>query len=262
MGKRPFSQHFLFDDKILNRIIDASEISEKDTIVEIGPGLGSLTKLLLDRAQTVIAIEIDRILYEKLKEKLSRFKNLQLILGDALKFDYKSIGEFKVVSNIPYHITTPLIFKLLEYRTFLKSMTLTTQKEVADRIVAENGSKIYGVLSIMVQYFSAPSIKFIIPKSAFKPSPKVDSAVVFFDILREPYVKVKNENVFFKTVRASFAQRRKTIANNLRSLHRDTLSILKKAGIEPNRRAETLSLKEFAHLSNVMVEYGFERTED
>jgi len=255
MKKRRYGQHFLFHDPLLTRIVEVAGIQDRDTIVEIGPGYGTLTKKLSERAKRVIAIEIDHRLYESLKKILSEYKNIELIHGDALRFDYQGIGQFKVVSNLPYSITTPLIFRLLEERDSLKSMTLTLQKEVARRIVATWGNKTYGVLSIMVQYRTLPRIEFYIPKGMFKPAPKVDSAVVYFDILRAPSVEVKDEDLFFRIIKTSFGKRRKTIANSLKPFDKDIRQLLQQAGIEPERRPETLSIKEFAKIANLLKDF-------
>jgi len=170
--------------------------------------------------------------------------------GDALQFSYEAIGEFRVVANIPYYITTPIIFRLLDARKNVKSMTLTIQKEVAERIVAQPGCKDYGVLTIMIQYFAQPELKFIIPKEAFRPMPKVDSAVVHMNILEQPCVTVKDEKMFFRLVKTAFSQRRKTLSNSLKSFGTDIKDVMISAGIDPQRRPETLSIGEFARLSD------------
>jgi 16S rRNA (adenine1518-N6/adenine1519-N6)-dimethyltransferase len=169
--KRPFGQHFLFDTNILKKILQCSKLNPDDTVIEIGPGLGTLTKLLSDNVRKVIAIEFDKKLTGRLKENLSTKNNVDIIIADALKFQYESINErFKVVSNIPYNITTPLLFRLLEYKDKIPSMTLLLQKEVAKRIVAGPGSKEYGVLSIAIQLYTKPALKFSVSRKAFSPS--------------------------------------------------------------------------------------------
>lgn len=250
MPKKYLGQNFLFDPSILRRIIEAANISNNDTVVEIGPGPGSLTKMLAASAKKVIAIELDYELYEKLKEEMGIFKNIELVHADALKYPYEKLEPFKVVANIPYYITTPIIFRLIEARKNLKSMTLTIQKEVARRIAAKPNTKDYGVLSIAVQYYGESELKFIIPKGAFRPVPKVDSAVIHIGMLEKPRVIVADEKLFFRIVRTSFAQRRKTLSNSLKSISRDIKEILISAGIDPTRRAETLSIEEFARLSD------------
>jgi 16S rRNA (adenine1518-N6/adenine1519-N6)-dimethyltransferase len=273
MSKKSLGQHFLYDPSILNRIIQVARLDPEDLVVEIGPGPGRMTRMLAEKAKKVIAIELDDKLYESLKKELSNYKNIELIHGDAMKYPYENLSDFKVVANIPYYITTPLIFRLLGSRktsvtpspTFgngqhekdytvksnLQSMTLTVQKEVAERIVAEPGTKHYGILSIMVQFYSKPNLKFIIPKKAFKPPPKVDSSVIHFKIYEKPYIYIKDEEQFFRIVKTAFSQRRKMLSNSLKLIKQDVRDWLVKAGIDPNRRPETLSIEEFARLSNI-----------
>jgi 16S rRNA (adenine1518-N6/adenine1519-N6)-dimethyltransferase len=252
MAKRRLGQVFLYDPSILRRIIQTAQLSKEDLVVEIGPGLGRLTKMLAERAKNVIAIELDEKLLEELRVQLADYKNIELIFGDALKYPYENLPEFKVVANIPYYITTPVIFRLLDARRNLKSMTLTIQKEVAERIVATPGGKDYGVLSVMVQYYTEPKLKFIIPRGAFRPVPKIDSALVHFKVLEKPPVQVKDQEFFFRVVKTAFSQRRKMISNALRGLREDIKEKLAEAGIDLNRRPETLSIEEFARLSDIL----------
>jgi 16S rRNA (adenine1518-N6/adenine1519-N6)-dimethyltransferase len=256
MPKKYLGQNFLFDPSILKRIVEVSGINEKDTVVEIGPGLGTLTNLLAKKSSKVIAIELDYNLYKKLKERLQDLNNVEIIHGDALKFPYETIGPFKVVANIPYYITTPLIFRLLKARRYLESITLTVQKEVAKRIVALPGTKDYGILSISVQYYGSPELKFIIPRGAFRPIPKVDSAVIYIKIEETPRVSVQDERLFFRVVRTAFSQRRKILSNSLKSISNTINDILKEAHIEPSRRAETLTLEDFANIANLLSKRG------
>lgn len=255
MAKRHLGQVFLYDPAILRRITQIAQLSGEDLVVETGPGLGRLTKMLAEKVGKVIAIELDKKLFEELKTELAEYKNVELVYGDALKYPYENLPEFKVVANIPYYITTPIIFRLLKARENLISATLTMQKEVAERIVAYPGGKDYGLLSIMVQYRAEPKLKFIIPKGAFRPVPKVDSAVVHLKILKEPSVEVKDEKLFFSVAKTAFSQRRKMLSNSLKSLRKDIRERLVEAGIDPNRRAETLSIEEFARLSNILEEH-------
>lgn len=252
--KRHLGQNFLYDPNILKKMIQVARLSQGDTVVEIGPGPGRLTKLLTQSAKKVIAIEIDDELYEQLKVNFLGQKNVELIHGDALKFPFESIGDFKVVGNIPYYITTPLIFKLLEEKKRLKTMTLTIQKEVAERIVARPGGKDYGVLSIMIQLYTQPELQFIIPRGVFRPVPRVDSAVVHMKILANPSINVKDEKFFSRVVKTAFSQRRKTLANSLKSFGKDIKERLNRCGIDPKRRPETLSLAEFARLSEFLIQ--------
>ena len=252
MTKKYLGQNFLYDPAILKRMIQVAQLTDEDTVVEIGPGPGRLTKMLAERVKKLIAIELDDELFEKLRGDFIGYNNVKLIHGDALKFPFEEIGPFKVVANIPYYITTPIIFRLLDAKANLKTMTLTIQKEVAERIAAEPGGKDYGVLSIMVQYYSLPRIKFIIKKESFRPMPRVDSAVIHIKILEKPSVSVQDEQMFFKVMKTAFSHRRKTLSNSLKSLGEDMKDKLIQVGIDPQRRPETLSLEEFAKLSDTL----------
>jgi 16S rRNA (adenine1518-N6/adenine1519-N6)-dimethyltransferase len=252
MAKKHLGQNFLYDPSILNRIIQIAQLDREDLVVEIGPGTGRLTKMLAEKVEKVVAIELDDKLFTKLKVELAEYHNVELIHGDALKYSYEGLPQFKVVSNIPYYITTPIIFRLLEARKNLKSVTLTVQKEVAERVVAKPGGKDYGVLSLMIQYHAKPQLKFIIPKGAFRPVPKVDSAVVHIKILEQPSVLVKDEEFFFRVIKTAFSQRRKMLSNSLKTLREDVKEKLVELGIDPNRRPETLSIQEFAGLSEIV----------
>jgi 16S rRNA (adenine1518-N6/adenine1519-N6)-dimethyltransferase len=250
MAKKSLGQHFLNNPVILGNIVGAAELEPEDLVVEIGPGPGELTRLIAERAKKVIAIELDETLYENLKPKLSKYSNIELIQGDALEYPFKTLPEFKVVANIPYYITTPIIFRLLEAKETLKSITLTIQKEVAERIVAPPGGKDYGVLTIAVRYHASANLRMIIPKEAFRPVPKVDSAVVHITILERPSVVVEDEALFFRVVRKAFSQRRKMLSNSLKGMRLNAGAWLERAGIDPQRRPETLSMEEFARLAN------------
>ena len=250
--KKYLGQNFLYDPSILKRIIQAGGVTHEDTVVEIGPGRGRLTRMLAERAKKVIAIEIDRELYGRLKDELKDLPNIELVLGDGLRYDYSILDRFKVVANIPYYITTPIIFKLLEHKGRLTSMTLTLQREVAERMVSAPGGKDYGVLTLMVQYHGKPKIKFIIPRGAFRPVPRVDSACLHMEIRRTPPVMVKDEEFFFKVIKTAFSHRRKTIANALKPVSPFIKERLLSLGIEPVRRPETLSMEEFARLADVL----------
>ncbi|MDA8387498.1 MAG: 16S rRNA (adenine(1518)-N(6)/adenine(1519)-N(6))-dimethyltransferase RsmA [Nitrospiraceae bacterium] len=242
------SQHFLFDPSILTRIIDVSGVGPEDTVVEIGPGPGALTRMLLERAGRVVAIELDEKFYRRLKEEISSEK-LELVHGDALKFPYHELGEFRVVANIPYHITTPIIFRLLR-ESALRSMTLTIQKEVALRMTASPGPGNYGVLTLSILYRAEPKLAFTIPAGAFRPVPKVDSACIHLRIRERPMVQVKDEGLLFALIRGAFAHRRKTVANGIKRLCPAPCNALLEAGIDPKRRPETLTLADFARLAD------------
>jgi len=248
--RRSLGQHFLFDQNILKKIIYCSRITADDTVVEIGAGNGTLTRLLAASAKKVIAIELDKKLIGRLKESLSIYPNVEIVTADAMKFPYETIkGRFKVVANIPYYITTPLLFRLLEFKEKIPSMTLLLQKEVAQRIVATPGSKDYGVLSITVQLYTKPVLKFIIPKGAFSPPPKIDSAVVYFEVSPVTLFKIKDEAFFLKVVRTAFSQRRKVIANSLK-IFGNVKEALQKAGINPKVRPDALSIEDYVRVSS------------
>jgi 16S rRNA (adenine1518-N6/adenine1519-N6)-dimethyltransferase len=251
------SQNFLFDPRLLKRIVQIADIKPEDTVLEIGPGPGRLTRLLSERAGRVVAVELDKRLFEKLTVLLRDRDNVELIRGDALKYSYGDIEEsFKVVANIPYHITTPIIFKLLEHRDRLLSMTLTVQKEVAERIAAGPGSKKYGVLSLMVQYYGRPRVKFLISRKAFRPVPRVDSACLHVEILKRPAVKVINEELLFHIIKSAFTHRRKILHNSLKGLLPDVDKALGEAGIDPSLRPEVLGIQEFAKLADTVALSG------
>jgi 16S rRNA (adenine1518-N6/adenine1519-N6)-dimethyltransferase len=250
MTKKYLGQNFLYDPSILSRIIFAADLTGEDTVVEIGPGPGRMTRMLAERAKRLIAIELDHDLYERLKGDFIAYRNVEIVHGDVLRFPFEALDAFKVVSNIPYYITTPIIFRLLDAKRSLISMTLTIQKEVAERIVARPGNRDYGVLSIGTQFYAEPELKFIIPKEAFRPIPKVDSAVIHMKIRKEAAVTVQDTTMFFRVVKASFAQRRKTLSNSLLCLSQNIKDILRAADIDPKRRPETLSLSEFARIAD------------
>ena len=260
MAKKYLGQNFLFDTYILSNIIGSTDVGPEDIVVEIGPGPGKLTRMLAEKAGRVIAIELDDRLYERLRIELAGADNIELVHGDALRYHYEDLPEFKVVANIPYYITTPIIFRLLQAKGSLKSMTLAVQKEVAERITAKPDTKAYGVLSLMVRYYAEPDLRFLIPKEAFRPKPKVDSAVVNMRILDKPSVDVKDEKLFFRIIKTAFSQRRKMLSNSLKSLREDVKEWLSRAGIDPQRRPETLSIREFALLANTFDEGGRAKT--
>lgn len=256
--RKSLGQHFLFDKKIINRIIDAAKVQPQDTVIEIGPGLGVMTRMIGERARKVIAIEIDKSLCDSLKRDLSGQTNIEIFNADALDYPYESVENgFKVIANIPYNITTPILFRLMNVREKIEGMTLMVQKEVAERIIAHPGGKDYGVLSIAIQYYSVPEIVFIVPRGAFRPTPKVESALLHIETLEMPKIKVKDEAFFFRVVKTSFSQRRKTLQNCLKQLglkkeHLDRA--FTSLHIEPKRRAETLSIEEFGLLSDSLTE--------
>lgn len=249
MAKRRLGQNFLFDPEILGRIVEAARLSPEDTVVEIGPGHGRLTRMLAGAARRVIAIELDAVLFRRLESELGELPNVELFHGDALRYPYELLEKFRVVANIPYYITTPILFCLLKHRGRLQSMTILMQREVAERIVARPGGRDYGVLSISVQYYGRPELKFLVPRGAFRPVPKVDSALLHVEVNAAPCIKVPDEELFFRVVRTAFSQRRKVLENSLRPLSEDIGDKLRSLGIDPRRRPETMSIEEFARVA-------------
>ncbi|MGI9952574.1 16S rRNA (adenine(1518)-N(6)/adenine(1519)-N(6))-dimethyltransferase RsmA [Moorellaceae bacterium AZ2] len=269
--RKSLGQNFLVDANIARKIAEKAQLQPEDVVVEIGPGLGALTLELARRARLVVALEIDRDLVAALQEILVDRPNVRLVEGDALKADFDRLVEealglkdrgrlpgYKVVANLPYYITSPLLCHLLENSFHIQYMLLMLQAEVARRLVAHPGAKEYGALTLFVRYFARPQIVMQVPRTVFFPRPEVDSAVVRLDLYPQPPVKVGDRDFFFRVVRAAFAQRRKTLANALRSLtgaREPVEAALAAAGIEPFRRGETLSLEEFARLSRCLQAY-------
>ncbi|MGG3625384.1 16S rRNA (adenine(1518)-N(6)/adenine(1519)-N(6))-dimethyltransferase RsmA [Bacillus gobiensis] len=265
--KKSLGQNFLIDPNILHRIADHAGITDQTGVIEIGPGIGALTEQLAKRAKKVVAFEIDQRLLPILDDTLSPYENIKVIHQDVLKADvaavineeFQDCDEIKVVANLPYYVTTPIIMKLLEEKLPLNSIVVMLQKEVADRMAAAPASKDYGSLSIAVQFYTEPKTVMTVPKTVFVPQPNVDSAVIRLALRDGPAVSVDNETFFFQLVKASFAQRRKTLQNNLinnlfaekagKQMIEDALET---AGIDGRRRGETLSIKEFGHLANIL----------
>jgi 16S rRNA (adenine1518-N6/adenine1519-N6)-dimethyltransferase len=254
MSRRRLGQHFLFDPSILERIVDTAGIGPDDLVIEIGPGRGTLTRLIAERAAEVIAIEIDSKLHDLLVHEFRDNPQVRIVNRDFLEYPLPGDRRFKAIGNIPYYITTPILFKLLEEGRMLESATLTIQKEVAERIVAGPGTKRYGVLSVMAQYRSEPRIAFTIPRRAFSPPPKVDSALLYLSVLPERRLPLKDEALFFRVVRTAFSQRRKMLSNSLKPLGKEMGKILELAGIDPRRRPETLSIEEFGRIADLLAE--------
>lgn len=268
--KKSLGQNFLIDTNILRNIVDHAHLTDQSGAIEIGPGIGALTEQLARNSEKVVAFEIDQRLLPILKETLSPYPNTTIIHEDVLKADVKkvieeqftNIKDIMVVANLPYYVTTPIIMKLLEEKLPIRGIVCMLQKEVADRIAAKPGGKEYGSLSIAVQYYTEAETVMIVPKTVFMPQPNVDSAVIRLTVRDEPIVKVRDEDFFFQVTRASFAQRRKTILNNLTSqlpdgkIKKDNILLaLEKAEIEPTRRGETLSIAEFGRLSDELLDY-------
>ncbi|WP_409290920.1 16S rRNA (adenine(1518)-N(6)/adenine(1519)-N(6))-dimethyltransferase RsmA [Peribacillus sp. SCS-37] len=268
--KKSLGQNFLIDTNILKRIVDFAELTEESGAIEIGPGIGALTEQLARNSKKVLAFEIDQRLLPILGETLEPYENVEIIHQDVLKADlgtvieekFKPAADLMVVANLPYYVTTPIIMKILEDRLPIRGIVVMLQKEVADRISAKPGTKEYGSLSIAIQYYTEAETVLIVPKTVFVPQPNVDSAVIRLTMRKEPAVQVSNEEFFFTITRTSFAQRRKTILNNLVSgldagkEKKDLiLNALSEAGIDPTRRGETLSIQEFALLSEKLLQH-------
>ncbi|MBM4346833.1 MAG: ribosomal RNA small subunit methyltransferase A [Deltaproteobacteria bacterium] len=259
--RKIFGQHFLSDRNILDKVIRAAGVNQEDVILEVGPGLGEMTLALAQKADQVFAVEIDSKLAELLRQKVSGLPNVKIIWGDILRIDFDSLFRetgrpFKVVANLPYQISTPLLFRFIESKKIFSSFTLMLQREVAERIVASPGEKEYGPLSVFIQIFSDVSILFFIKPSAFFPPPKVESAVVHLVWKEDPLIELKNEKWFKKVVKASFCYRRKTLINALKhseiSLPESIELKMDKLGIDPQRRPGTLTLQEFIRLADAL----------
>ena len=266
-NSKSLGQNFLTDKNIIDRIIEGSEIGPEDLVIEIGPGIGVITREAAATAKKVVAVEIDEDLLPVLQYTLGDLNNVEVVNQDILKTDLKALikaqdfaGKVRVIGNLPYYITTPIIMKLLEEDIDCETITVMMQKEVADRLKAAPGKKECGAISLMVQYFADVKEIAKVPRTVFIPQPKVDSTVLRLDVRKEKPVAVEDEEYFFKVIKAGFAQRRKTVANSLSVLgdvtRAEILEALEKAGIEPVRRGETLSLEEYAKLTKALMHKG------
>ena len=260
--RKNYGQNFLIDSHVIDKVIDASEIDKDTEVLEIGPGIGTLTEYLAEAAKSVTAVEIDDKLIPILEKNLSKYDNVKIIHGDILKQNIAELFEgrhFKIVANLPYYITTPIIMELLESRVPADSITVMIQKEVADRMQASPGTKDYGALSLAVQYYSEPYLAANVPPNCFMPRPNVASAVIRLRRREEPPVEVEDERLMFRLIRAAFNQRRKTLANAIKNFEGMTFSredvenALTDAGIDTRIRGEALGLQEFAEISNYLV---------
>ncbi len=255
-AKKSLGQNFLKDPHYLEKIVGVARVGPGDKVLEIGPGLGDLTRMLAQRAASVLALELDDRLVPRLREEFRDMKAVGIVLADALEYPYERLeGTWKVVANLPYYISTALIQRLLAERARFTSMTLMLQKEVAERIAAPPGGREYGYLSVLVQLYTEPRIEFLVPPGAFSPRPKVDSAVITLMVRDRPAVLIRDEAFFFRVVKAAFSQRRKTLRNALRQV--DVPAAVMDAteqmtGINLGRRAETLSVAEFARLAEYL----------
>ena len=255
-ARKRFGQHFLQDINVVARMVAAINPQPNDHIVEIGPGLGVLTEALLDHVQELDAVELDRDIIPKLAERCGSLGQLNIYAADALQFDFASIKSDKrylrIVGNLPYNISTPLMFHLLDSRHFIQDMHFMLQKEVVDRLAAKPGNKDYGRLSVMMQYYCHVESLFEVPPDAFVPPPKVNSAIVRLVPYEKPVVAVKNIKALETILNAAFSQRRKTLRNTLRNYL--SAEQIEAQEIDPGRRAETLSLDEFAKLANIFAD--------
>jgi len=261
--KKRLGQHFLVDSNILNKVIRTAQVERGDLVLEVGPGLGEMTLALAQHAKKVIAVEIDSKLVDILKQKVRNVSNVEVVQRDILKMDFspflrKEGHPIKVVANLPYQISTPLIFRFIEFKEAFSTFTLMLQKEVAERMVAPPGGKEYGPLSIFVQIFLDVSIRFFIKPSAFFPPPKVESAVVHMSFKEKPVVKLGDEEWFKKIVKGCFGYRRKTLMNALKHSRlpfpQSIESRMKKIGIDPQKRPETLTIQDLVHLAEALKE--------
>ncbi|MCM3631303.1 16S rRNA (adenine(1518)-N(6)/adenine(1519)-N(6))-dimethyltransferase RsmA [Paenibacillus glycanilyticus] len=268
--KKSLGQNFLIDQNILNKIVSAAGLDKTKGALEIGPGIGALTQHLAAEAGTVTAIEIDNRLIPILGDILAGEEHVKVVHGDVLKLNLKELFEERfsdvtgvsVVANLPYYVTTPILMKLLEERLPLENIVVMIQKEVAERMAAKPGGKEYGSLSVAVQYYCEPQLVCIVPHTVFIPQPNVDSAVIKLAVREKPPVEVEDEAHFFRIVQASFAQRRKTLANNLTAFvgkerREEMTQLLISCDIDPVRRGETLSLDEFARISRAFLAAGW-----
>ena len=265
--QKKFGQNFLIDSNVLESIIRGAEITKDDFVLEIGPGIGTMTQYLCEAARQVVAVEIDKMLIPILEDTLSEYDNVEVINQDVLKVDIKSLAEeknngkpIKVVANLPYYITTPIIMGLFESGVPIDSITIMVQKEVADRMQTGPGSKDYGALSLAVQYYATAKVILNVSATCFMPRPNVDSAVIKLTRHKEPTVNVADEKLMFKIIRASFNQRRKTLVNGLKNSPELSFSkeqivkAVEKIGEPETIRGEALTLEEFAELANAFTE--------
>lgn len=264
--QKKFGQNFLIDTSVLERIIAAAQITKEDCVLEIGPGIGTMTQYLAEQAGKVITVEIDKALMPVLEETLAPYENVKVINADFLKLDVRELAQvlgggkpIKVVANLPYYVTTPIIMSLFESGAPLESITIMVQKEVAERMQVGPGTKDYGALSLAVQYYAKPEIVANVPPNCFMPRPSVGSAVIRLTRHQVPPVNVKDESHMFSLIRASFNQRRKTLANGLSNAPHLGLSrarveeALDKMGMSLTIRGEALTLEQFAELSNLLI---------
>ena len=267
-ANKDLGQNFLINNEVVENIVNSSEISQDDMVIEIGPGLGTLTKYLLEKAGKVLCIELDRKMIEILEDRFEKYSNFEIINDDVLKVDLnkiikenkenEKIKNVKIVANLPYYITTPIIMKLLEEKLDIESITVMIQKEVADRLIAIPGEKLSGAITYSVYYYATSENVTIVENNSFIPEPEVDSEVIKLSIRKNPPVELLDENQFFKTVKASFMQRRKTLINALVNggilkNKQDAKKLFDDLNMDYNTRGESLSIEKFAEISNYIV---------
>lgn len=258
-ANKSLGQNFLINEQIIDDIVKVANVNEDDLIIEIGPGLGSLTSKLADNAKKVVAIELDQNMIEILKERFSLYKNVEIIHGDIMKVDLKEIiGEekkVKIVANLPYYITTPIVMKLLEENLKMESITVMVQKEVGERFCAIPGGKEYGAITVSINYYSDPKIVLDVPKDNFNPVPEVDSCVVQLK-LKENHIELKDKKLFFRLIKIAFSQRRKNIGNSLTGIgmtKQEVKEMLEALSLDINLRAENLSINQYAQIANYIA---------
>ena len=266
-ANKSLGQNFLINDSVVNKIVESAEITKNDLVIEIGPGLGNLTEFLLEKAGNVIAIELDQRMLEILNDRFSLYDNFEIINEDVLKVNLNElisknknseIENAKIVANLPYYITTPIIMKLLEEKLDIETITVMVQKEVADRLIAIPGEKLSGAITYSVYYYATSENVTIVENNSFIPEPEVDSEVIKLSIRKNPPVELLDENQFFKTVKASFMQRRKTLINALVNggilkNKQDAKKLFDDLNMDYNTRGESLSIEKFAEISNYIV---------
>ena len=262
--KKKLGQNFINDDHLLSKIVAAAEVSAEDVVIEIGPGAATLTAALAKKAKQVIAVEIDKDLYPIINERMAEFENFELVGGDAMKVDFDELAakygvkRYKIVANLPYYITTPIVMRLLEEGFRTERIVIMVQKEVAERFLAKAGTKAYGAITVALNYYGEVTRAFNVPRSMFTPRPEVDSAVVCIKCWQEKPFQAIDEKLWRSLVKAAFSQRRKTLNNALKTLNfpAEVLkAALAEANIDPSRRGETLSVEEFVRLANILSAY-------
>lgn len=259
--KKQFGQNFINDDHLLAKIVEAAEITQEDVVIEIGPGAATLTAALAEKAAQVIAIEIDKDLFPIIERRMAGYSNFELVAGDAMKVDFDALAakygakRYKVVANLPYYITTPIVMRFLEEGFRVSELVIMVQQEVADRFLANPGTKAYGAITAAINYYGSVSRAFNVPRTMFTPRPEVDSSIVKIKCYENKPFEADDEKLLRRVIKAAFGQRRKTLNNALKALNlpKDELDkALQRAGIDAARRGETLSVEEFVCLSNAI----------